>query len=206
MNLINITSVPADTIPADTIQLVARWKSTDNRPIDAMNRARAVMLPATIWGDANIAATAHSPAFALFVNDAVEELAKSYLSHICESSNWMRTTVPQEDFTLSSLLSWQQEQSALSGRLSGDIIKSWASQSTTITSFRRTSGDKKADALVGMFVKLAAPNHGWSKDRASRMLANIFAKEDADNNTGLRVMLKLQAIRDKEETQPEDLF
>lgn len=207
MNLITITSVPADPVPANCIQVVARWKSTDNRPIDAANRVRAVILPATIWQDASTVATAHSPAFSLFVMDAVEELAKSYLSTIVEESKWMRTQVPEQSFTLASLLIWQQEQAAASGRLNGEAIKAWATKSATVTNFRTVSGSAaKADALIGLFVKLAGPNHGWTKDKAGKMLDTLFSADDAKDSTGLRVMLKLQAIREKEEATAEDLF
>lgn len=205
-NLIAISSVPAETIPANCMQVVSRWKSTDARPIAATNRVRAVILPKDIWQDAAIAAGVVSPAFNLFVVDAVEDLAKSYLSTIVEESNWMRATVNQDAFTLSALLSWQQERAAASGRLSGDAIKAWAEQSATITSFQEKAGKEKAAALVTKFTKLAGPNHGWTREQAERMLSTVFNTADLKDSTGLRISLKLTAIKDKEEITAQDLF
>lgn len=201
MNLIQISSVAADSVKDNELQIVARWKDTDKRPISKENRVRAVILPATIWSNAvSIAATgddAATPMLRLHLLDSIEELAKQYLSTICEESNWQRTQVPQEAFSLSALLTWQQERAALSGRLNGDEIKQWLSSSATISAVATKHGAEIAKALGEQLVKLASPNHGLTPEKASKILANIWQAADADSNTGLRVQLRLTAIRDK---------
>lgn len=203
-NLLNISSVAAETIAADSMQLVCRWKDTDKRPISAANRVRAVVLPANIWGDAT-AAAGENKQFALFISDALTDLAKQYLSTIVEESNWQRTQVPAESFTLAALLNWQTEQAAISGRLNSDEIKQWLSSSATIAAVSAAHGAAIAKALGEQLAKLAGPNHGLTPEKAGKILANIWRAEDADSNTGLRVQLRLSAIRDKQQNQQDVL-
>lgn len=201
MELLNITSVPADKLATDQLQIVARWKDTDKRPISTANRVRAVILPATIWsGQLTVTALAGNNATAalrMHLLDSIEELAKSYLSTIVEESNWQRTQVPLQSFQLASLLAWQDERAALSGRLNGDEIKAWVATSTTIATITEKHGAAIAKALGEQLVKLASPNHGLTAEKAGKILANIWNAQDADTNTGLRVQLRLTAIRDK---------
>jgi hypothetical protein len=193
--LVTISSVVADKLADNTLQVVARWKDTDKRPIAAANRVRAVVLPATIW-TADLATIADN-SLRLFVLDAVGDLAKDYLSTIVEDSNWMRTQVPQESFTLAALLAWNSERAALSGRLNGEEIKKWIAESVTIATVATKHGAEIAKALGEQFVKLASPNHGLTPEKAGKILANIWQADDANNNTGLRVQLRLDAISKK---------
>lgn len=198
--LINITSVPADKLEATQMQVVARWKDTDKRPIAAANRVRAITLPVDLWtGDASVS-TVTNDVLRLFLLDAVADLAKEYLSTIVEESKWLRTQVPQEHFSLSALLAWQQERAALSGRLNGDEIKQWLKQSATIASIATKHGAEIAGALGDTFVKLASPNHGLTPEKAAKILSNLWDASDTDTNTGLRVQLRLTAISQKTES------
>jgi hypothetical protein len=131
------------------------------------------------------------------VHDAIADLAKDYLSTIVEESNWIRTQVPQESFTLASLLAWNAERAALSGRLNGEEIKKWIAESVTINTIAFKHGAEIAKALGEQFVKLASPNHGLTPEKASKILANLWNAEDANSNTGLRVQLRLDAISKK---------
>lgn len=200
-NLINITSVPAEKINENQLQLIARWKDTDKRPISAANRQRAVILPANIWTEDASVSAMESKELRLFLLDAVEELARKYLSTIVEESNWQRTEVNADAFTLSNLLTWSAEQSALSGRLNGEEIKQWLTSSVTIKTVSQKHGEQIAKALGEQFVKLASPNHGLTPEKAEKLLTNIWQTEDADSTTGLRVMMRIQAIRDKAQNQ-----
>lgn len=199
MQLITISSVVASSVDADKLQVVARWKNTDKRPIAAANSARAIILPANIWKEDKDVKGIENPSLALFLADAVEELAVSYLRTVVEDSNWLRTEVPMEHFTLSSLLQWNSEQAAISGRLTGDTIKAWATDSITIRTVSQKHGKEIAAALTDQFIRLASPNHGLSPEKAEKLLTNIWQKDDADSTTGLRVQLRLQAIRDKQQ-------
>lgn len=194
--LLTISSVVPDSAPAGKMLLVARWKSTDKRTIPATNQRRCVELPANIWTDAINNGT-DSKSFLVFVHDAIEELARKYLSTIVESDNWLRTQVNEPAFSLSALLAWNEEQAALSGRLNGDTIKEWVSQSATVAAVSATHGAKVGAAIGEQFVKLAGPNHGLTPEKADKLLTNLWKAEDADSMTGLKVMLRLQAIRDK---------
>lgn len=202
-NLINITSKPAETTKADELQIVASWKDTDKRPIAAANKKRAVILPANIWS----AQTANMEnSFRVFVLDAIEELAKSYLAAIVESSNWMRTQVPQEDFNLENLLAWQNQRAEMSGRLSADAIKAWAEQSATVLNAKTVHGDKVASALVDTFSKLAGPNHGLAPDRATKILSKLWQAADSNDPVGVRIQLRMQGIIDKAAKTQEDVL
>lgn len=197
MSLLTITSVPAETVKPEELQIVARWKNTDARPIATANRVRAVILPKTIWEtDTNVTPVQFQP-LRLFVLDGLEQLATDYLRSVVEDSNWQRTQVPADAFTLSSLLTWQADQAAISGRLNGDTIKAWLTSSVTIASVTQVHGAKVGEALGAQLVKLASPNHGLTPEKADKLLSNLWKSEDADSTTGLRVMLRLQAIRDK---------
>lgn len=197
-NLIQITSVVADSIPEGKLQLVVRFKDTDKQPISAANRVRAIMLPANIWSDDDdVSKVKNNNLLSLFLHDAIEELAKSYLSTIIRDSNWMRLEVPEEHFFLSSLLEWQQEQSASTSRLNAEVIKAWVAGSYTIASIKEAHSEKHATALGEQFVKLAGPNHGLTPEKAEKILSNLWDNRDTDDNTGMRVMLRLQAIKNK---------
>jgi hypothetical protein len=198
-NLLNISSVPAETLKDGEQQIVARWKSTDKRTIPAANARRAVILPATIW-TAAVKTTDANKALELFMLDAVAELAKDYLSTICEESNWARTQVNEDAFSLSSLLTWQAEQAAISGRLNGAEIAEWVKQSATVKAVSTSHGDAIGKAIGDQFVKLASPNHGLTPAKADKLLSTLWQQSDADSTTGLRVMLRLQSIRDKVES------
>ncbi len=194
-NLISISSVAAESVKDDQFQIVARWKSTDKRTIPAANKERAVIIPKALW-DSSIDATM-TPAIKLFLLDAIADLSRSYLSTIVEESNWMRTSVNEDAFSINSLLTWNQEQAAISGRLNGELIKEWLKSSITIKTISEKHGKEIAEALGKQFISLASPNHGLTPEKANKLLTNLWQADDADSNTGLRIQLRLQSIRDK---------
>lgn len=199
--LLNISSVIPET-PKDSIVITARWKETKDKPLSANNRNRSIILPSNIWStefQVNHANGDTAKALRLVMLESITDLAKSYLSTICEESNMLRTQVPLEHFTLSSLLTWSAEQSALSGRLNGDEIKAWVSQSVTVKEVATAHGEKIATALGEQFVKLASPNHGLTPEKADKILTNLWKPEDCDTTTGLRVQMRLTAISKKSE-------
>ena len=200
--LINISSKPQETIKADELQIVCTFKDTEKRPISAANKKRAVILPANIWQAATNNIEGNS--FRVFVLDAIEELAKNYLGTIVESSNWLRTQVPQEDFNLENLLAWQNQKNETSARLDAATIKAWAEKSATVSNARTVHGDKVAAALVDTFSKLAGPNHGLAPDRATKILSKLWQAADNNDPTGVRVQLRMQGIIDKAAKTQED--
>jgi hypothetical protein len=207
-NLINITSVVPSTVEAGKQAITARWKNGKNpdgstKLVADANRARTVLLPATIWTEA---LTTDDKPLKLFIADAIAELAKQYLAKICEDSNMSRTEVNEDAFSLSALLAWNAEQAAISGRLNGEEIKQWLSESVTVKAVTEKHGKEIATALGAQFVKLASPNHGLTPVKADKILANIFDAADADSTTGLRVMMRLQAIRDKVESTEANML
>jgi hypothetical protein len=195
--LLNISSAVIAAAAPGKLLIEQRWKQTaDGQQLAPANRYRAIELPADIWM-APITAMGNGTAsqqFQLFVHDAIADLAKSYLKSICEESNMARVQVPQESFALDA---WNAERAAISGRLNGDEIKAWLKQSATVASVATAHGDKVADAFGAQLVKLASPNHGLTADKADKLLTNLWQAADVDTTTGLRVYLKLQAIRDK---------
>jgi hypothetical protein len=200
-NLITISSTVPATVSKESLAVVARWKNGKNpdgtaKIVADANRVRSVILPATIW-TADV--ESDNKPLQLFILDAVAELAKDYLGKICDDSNMLRTQVNEDAFTLAKLLEWNGEQAAISGRLNGDTIKEWLAESVTIADVTAKHGKEISDALGAQFVKLASPNHGLNPTKAEKILTNVFNGKDADSTTGLRVMLRLQAIRDKVE-------
>lgn len=200
-NLLQISSVVPE-VKNGEIVITARWKETKDKPLNPNNRNRSVILPANIWsGEFSVSHEDSDTAkqLRLVMLESINDLAKSYLSSICEESNMLRTQVPLEHFQLSSLLTWSAEQAALSGRLNGDEIKSWISQSVTIKQVHEVHGEKIAAALGEQFVKLASPNHGLTPEKADKILTNLWKPEDCDTTTGLRVQMRLTAISKKAE-------
>ena len=201
--LINISSKPQETVDSTQLQIIATWKSTEKQPISAANSKRAVLLPANIW-TANVQTLENN--FRVFVLDAIEELAKSYLAEIVKASNWMRTQVPQEDFQLENLLAWQNQKNEMSARLDAAMIKSWAEKSATVINARSVHGDKVAAALIDTFSKLAGPNHGLAPDRATKILSKLWQAADNNDPTGVRIQLRMQGIIDKANKTQEDVL
>ncbi len=201
-NLLTISSTVPTQPDAGKFLIIARWKNGKNpdgstKLVSDSNRARSIQLPTGIW--ANMIETDNQQ-FVLFIKEAVEELAKQYLAKICEDSNMMRTQVPIESFSLANLLQWNSEQAAISGRLNGEEIKNWLASSETIKAVTIAHSAAIATALGAQFVKLASPNHGLTPAKAESLLTKLFVPADADTTTGLRVMLRLQAIRDRSES------
>lgn len=195
--LLTISSVVAETVAEGTQQIVARWKDSEKRTISKENRNRAIILPDNIWHEQLDAQPSKN--LRLFVSDALTDLAREYLSKIVEDSNWMRTEVPQEDFTVSALLTWQEERAALSGRLNSDTIKEWLTHSATVRTVQEKHGKEVSEAFGAQLVKLAGPNHGLTAEKAGKILANLWDVKDSDSNTGFRVQLRLEAISKKKE-------
>lgn len=191
--LITITSVPQETVADNQLQVIARWKDSDKRTISKENRQRAVILPKDIWG-ADLGSI-DNKAVRAFMHDAVEDLARSYLQHVVEESNWQRTQVPQEHFQLSNLLSWQAEQAV--GRLTGEQIKAWIANSFTVKHVAEVKTPQVAKALGEAFVKLAGPNHGITKEKAETIIAKYWQNDDSDDNVGFRVFQRLDRISKK---------
>lgn len=196
-NLLTISSVPSETINDNQMQIVARWKDTEKRPISPANRVRAVILPASLWSADASVTTVTDKAVRSFLLDAVADLAKEYLSAICEDSSWQRTQINEDAFTLASLLTWNAERAAAAGRLNGDDIKRWLTSSVTIASVADKHGDAIAKALGEQFVKLASPNHGLTPERADKLLTSLWNPDDADSNIGFKVQQRLTAISKK---------
>lgn len=196
-DLLNISSVVPEKLPENCLAITARWKDSKDRIVPAANRNRTVVLQSDIWSSDENVTVIQLDALKLHLLDSLEELARSYLQTTVEESNWQRTAVNESAFSLVSLLSWQAEQAALNGRLKGEEIKAWIAKSATILGVKEAHGDAIAKALGDQFVKLASPNHGLTAEKAGKLLANLWKQEDCDSLTGLRVSMKLTAIRDK---------
>jgi hypothetical protein len=202
-NLISISSVAAEKTNEGTMQIVARWKDSKDKVVSPANRVRAIELPANLWqNETHVAVNGNdemTKMLKLHIHDSIADLAKQYLATICEESNMQRTQVPIEHFTLSALLQWQSEQAAISGRLNGEEIRAWLSQSATIKAVSSSHGEQLGKALGEQFVKLASPNHGLTPEKAAKLLSSLWQPEDTDTTTGLRVQMRLTAISKKNE-------
>jgi hypothetical protein len=197
-NLISISTVATES-DTDKLQIIAMWKNTEKKTVSPANRIRAIQLPVDIWSDVNINHAEKNVAdqLKLHILDSIAELAKDYLSTICEESQMLRKEVPQSDFSLASLLAWNSERAAMSGRLNGDEIKNWLTSSETIKSISSIHGEAIGKAMGEQFIKLASPVHGLTPEKATKILTNLWNPSDAESNTGLRIQLRLTAISKK---------
>lgn len=205
-NLLTISSTAQESVKETEMQIVATWKDTDKNPISKENRVRAVVLPATIWGN-ELKVAGENKMLRAFMFDSMEELAKDFLKSVVKDSNWMRREIPQESFTVSSLLTWKAEQDALSGRLTSDAILQWALKSKTVAKLQETKGEKIAEKFRSLLAKLAGPAHGLTKEQAGDILSKLWQIDDSDDTVGFKVQMRLEGIRDKkEENSIDDIF
>lgn len=195
--LISISSVPAATVNSDQMQIIASWKSTEKRTIPAANKNRAIILPLNIWSTGEQIANVTDKNLRQFILEGIEELARKYLSLIVEDSNWLRSEVPLEDFSMTALLQWQVDQSAMAGRLNGEDIKKWLLTSATILAFKETYGEPAASSLGDTMVRLAGPNHKLTPDDAGEILTKLWKESDSDSLTGLKLQNRLTGIMNK---------
>jgi hypothetical protein len=145
-----------------------------------------------------------APKYQALVLDAVLTIAAERLADFCQSSNMAATAVSAELFRVDALLTWNNERQTLQQRLTADEVKAWAPTSATVRAIAAQHGAPHSKAMEAQLVKLAGPNHGLTPEKAGKILDNLWQASDADHLTGLRVMLRLQAIR--EATSADDLL
>jgi hypothetical protein len=195
-NLLNIVSVQPAAITAGMQLIEQTWKTTEKQIIPAANKYRAVELPADLWTTDDTISSARD-SLKLFMLDAIYDLAKAYLKHIVEDSNWQRSQVDVDSFKLDALLAWNAERAALAGRLNAEAITAWLAESVTVKAFTAKKGADVGKALGAQLVKLAGPNHGLTAERATQLLTNIWQAEDVGTMMGLRIYNRIQAIANK---------
>lgn len=180
---------------AEGLVLVSyNWRSTEKRIVPDSQKHRSVLVPATVIFDESVASV---PArFRAMIQSALLEIAAARLADFCMDSSMAATTINASLLSTESLLRWNSDRLALQQRLTADEIKSWAPTSATVLSVLAAHGKPAADALLVQLVKLAGPNHGLTPERAGKLLSALWKSEDADNLVGLRVLLRLQSIKE----------
>lgn len=186
----------APEVPADgSMVLVSyNWRTTTNRVVPDSQKHRSVLVPAAILFDASVSSVPER--FRPMVQAALLEIASQRLADFCMDSSMVATTIGDSLLSTDSLLSWNAARIALQQRLTAEEIKTWAPTSATVQAVRATYGKEPADAVITQLVKLAGPNHGLTPERAGKLLASLWQQSDADHIVGLRVLLRLQAIKD----------
>jgi hypothetical protein len=182
--------------PADGSQVLVsyNWRTTTNRVVPDSQKHRSVLVPAHVLFDQSVREI--SERFRPMIHAALLEIASQRLADFCMDSSMAATTIGEQLFSTDALMLWNSERQALQQRLTADEIKAWLPASHTLAAVRTAHGAKVADALGAQLCKLAGPNHGLTPDRAGKLLATLWNAADAESMVGLRVMLRLQAIKD----------
>ena len=178
------------------------WRSSKDKLVPDSQKHRSILIPVSLLVTDEVRAVPVK--FRGIVIGALEEIAADRLADFCQSSNMMATTISADLFQVDALLAWNAERQQLQQRLTADEVKAWAPTSATVAAVTAKHGAAHGSAMIAQLVKLAGPNHGLTPDKASKILANLWQAADADHITGLRVMLRLQGIRDA--TSSEELL
>jgi hypothetical protein len=170
------------------------WRSSKEKVVPDSQKHRSVCIPAEILVTAEVKAIPVK--FRGMVLAALETIASERLADFCQSSSMMATAVSADLFEVDALLAWNSERQQLQQRLTADEVKAWAPTSATVAAVIAKHGAAGGAAMVKQLVSLSGPNHNLTADKAGKILDNLWAAADADNITGLRVMLRLQGIRE----------
>jgi hypothetical protein len=201
LNPITIHTVKAEQT-SGFVLVQYNWRTTAQKVVPESQKHRSCLVPVE-----NIVSqeVKEIPAkFRAIVLSALETIASERLADFCQSSNMMAATISADLFNVDALLAWNNERQQLQQRLTADEVKAWAPTSATVLAISAKHGAAHGTAMVAQLVKLAGPNHGLTPEKAGKILDNLWTASDADNLTGLRVMLRLQAIR--EATTADDML
>ena len=184
------------------ILIAYNWRSTAAKVVPESQKHRSIVIAADYLVTQEVR---EIPAkFRGMVLSALETIASERLADFCQAASMAATAVSAELFRVDALLAWNNERQLLQQRLTADEIKAWAPTSATVAAITANHGAAHGSAMVAQLVKLAGPNHGLTPEKAGKILDNLWAASDADNLTGLRVMLRLQGIR--EATSADDML
>jgi hypothetical protein len=201
LNPITIHTVKAEQT-SGFVLVQYNWRTTAQKVVPDSQKHRSCLVPVENLVTQEVK---EIPAkFRAIVLKALEEIASERLADFCQSSNMMAATISADLFNVDALLAWNNERQQLQQRLTADEVKAWAPTSATVAAVTAKHGADHGKAMVAQLVKLAGPNHGLTPEKAGKILDNLWATSDADNLTGLRVMLRLQAIR--EATTADDML
>lgn len=190
---ISTTLAPAK---ADHVVISYNWRSTDKRVVPETQKHRSIAVPTATLVSPEVLSVPLK--FRPMILAALEEIAASRLADFCMDSSMAATTISADLFTTDALLSWNADRIALQQRLTTEEIKAWAPTSATVAFVKSLHGEPGAKAITETLIKLASPNHGLTKEMASKLLASLWQNSDSDSMTGLRVMLKLKSIAEAE--------
>jgi len=201
LNPITIHTVKAEQT-SGFVLVQYNWRTTAQKVVPESQKHRSCLVPVENLVTAEVR---EIPAkYRAIVLKALEEIASERLADFCQSSNMMAATISADLFNVDALLAWNNERQQLQQRLTADEVKAWAPTSATVAAVTAKHGAEHGKAMGAQLVKLAGPNHGLTPEKAGKILDNLWSTSDADNLTGLRVMLRLQAIR--EATTADDML
>lgn len=178
----------------DTVLVSYNWRTTEKRVVPDSQKHRSVLVPSHVIYSQAVREIPER--FREMIYSALLEIAAQRLADFCMNGNMAPTTIDASLFETDALMLWNSERIALQQRLTAEEIKSWAPTSATVQAVLATYGKEHADAVVAQLVKLAGPNHGLTPERAGTLLTKLWKQSDAESLVGLRVLLRLQAIKD----------
>lgn len=195
MATLNITTIPAATVPAGKIQVTARARAGKDKDgkkteITAANRSRSVLIDEF--------RPAVSNKYMNIVCAALYETAKQQLD-----AQWTADANIKETestlYTEDALLAYAARESE-SKKLTGDAIVLWWNQSELKKSLVSSAkySDKQLGALVEQLKNIAAPTPDYNEEKALKRIATLGMHEaDMEHDVCIAMIAKLQRILDK---------
>ena len=203
MATLNITTLPAATVPAGKIQVTARARAGKDKDgkkteITAANRSRSVLIDEF--------RPAVSNKYVNIVCAALYETAKQQLD-----AQWTADANIKETestlYTEDALLAYAARESE-SKKLTGDAIVLWWNQSELKKSLVSSAkySDKQLGALVEQLKNIAAPTPDYNEEKALKRIATLGMHEaDMEHDVCIAMIAKLQRILDKIKAEREKI-
>jgi hypothetical protein len=195
MATLNITTVPAATVPVGKIQVTVRAragkdKNGNKTEITAANRSRSVLIDEF--------RPAVSNKYLNIVCAALYDTAKQQLDAQWSADANIKDT-ESTLYTEDALLAYAARESE-SKKLTGDAIVLWWNQSELKKSLVAAGkySDKQLGALVEQLKNIAAPTPDYNEEKALKRIATLGMHEaDLDHDVCVAMIAKLQRIIDK---------
>ena len=193
MTIINNNLVTIDTVvPALSIghiQLSADRRSTGTTKLTDAQRIRRVVLPNNHWGDFTASLNgAMSQGLTDILRGALVTIGSDRLRDTLTSTPDAKT-VELTDFTVSALLTWNNETASGRGSITftREQVEAWIATSHTMAAFKLKHADKpQLPQLVALlttrFATLAAKNHGLKEPSDVAKLMALIDSQDLEGD------------------------
>jgi hypothetical protein len=205
VKMIQVSTVPAVTVPAGFWQIVARTRATTDKAtntkkeIAADQRARSILIPELV---ADV-----SSKYVSLVHGALAETAKQQLAAIWESDNNVRE-VAAALFTIDGLLAFSARE-AESKKLSAAGILAWFDQSALKAEFAAKYSEAQLKRFRMELENIAAPVLSadyYNEEKALKRIVTLTKNErDSEHETVQLMIAKLQRYVERMQKMREEI-